>query len=74
MVHDVAERILVREDARARLRRQLEPQAALPIVAARLHAHLHHAFADGRAVREPARVTDDVLNLAAHDVNAVSVA
>ena len=60
MMHDVAERILIREHARARLRRELEAQAPLAAVAARLHAHLHHAFADGHAVGEAVGVPDRV--------------
>ena len=73
MMNDVAGRILVREHFRARLRRQLKPEAPLPAVASGLHAHFHHALADGRGVGESVRVPDDVLNVAAHHAIADSV-
>ncbi len=64
VMDDVAERILIGEHPRARLCRQLEAQASLASVAARLHAHLHHAFADGRAVGEAIGVPNQVLDIA----------
>ena len=58
VVDDVAVVILVHPDPRRRRGAERELQAALRALAARLHARLHHALADGRFVDEAGHVAD----------------
>jgi hypothetical protein len=60
VVDDIALGVLVGKDARARRRGELEAQATLHALGTRLHAHLHHALADGRVVPEVGQVVDGV--------------
>ena len=63
VVNDVAVGILVHANARRGRRAQTEPDAVLRPVAARLHARLHDAFADGRFVGELGDVSNRVLHV-----------
>ncbi len=60
----------IREDAGARADRELKREAALRVLAARVHAHLHDALPDGLAVA----VTGEVANSVKHQAsNADSI-
>ena len=56
----VAEVILEGEDARARVHRQPEREAALAVGAERMHAHFHHALPDRPVVAVTRQVPDGV--------------
>ena len=73
MMDDVPERVLIGKYTGARLRRQLETQAALPPITAGLHADFSHALGDGYAVGESIGMSNQILNIAAHWAIAASV-
>jgi len=58
----VGEVIAIAEDAAARADGEVKGEAALVLVRARVHARLHHAFADGVAVEELREVADGVIH------------
>jgi len=60
VVHDVTSEITVLHDVRRRVHIEMEAEAALHSLAARLHAHLHHALADRGLVMECGGMTDRV--------------
>ena len=63
MMHHVAQIIAIILHARLGLHRQLEREAALRTVRAGLHARLHQAFADVRAVAEFCQMADGIIQL-----------
>jgi hypothetical protein len=60
VMHLIAEVILERENPCPRVDRQPEGEAPLLGLAARVHAHLHHALMDRPVVAETREVTDGV--------------
>ena len=62
VVDVVGEVVAVAEDAAARADREMEGEAALMGVGARVHARLHDAFADGSLVEELGQMADGVVH------------
>ena len=62
MVDGVAEIVAVMKDAGAGVEFNFEGEAMLGPFGARLQAHLHDTFADGRAIAETSLVANGVIH------------
>jgi hypothetical protein len=58
MVNAIAEVVLIRENPRLRVYRQLKREASLRVLAARLHSQFHYTLPDRTAVPKTSEMPD----------------